>query len=217
MTEDPPAPQRVIAAACEEDLRKYGDSFRGVGYTKSACEAEARYALMLGVIRDADAPASVLDFGCGLGHLFDYIQRHALSHLLYTGLDISNAYLSVARDRHPEVEFIQMDVLESDRDLPDYDYVLLNGIFNYRGPLAEERMRQYWQDLLLVTYRHAMRGLAFNVMSTIVDWERADLFHLPFDVMAQFVGRNLSRHFIIKHDYRAYEYTTYIYRDPTGP
>jgi hypothetical protein len=51
-------------------------------------------------------------------------------------------------------------------------------------------------------------------MSRLVDWERDDLFHLPFDVMAEFVGKRLSRHFVIRHDYPAYEYTTYVYRRP---
>lgn len=32
----------------------------------------------------------------------------------------------------------------------------------------------------------ARRGLAFNVMSKQVDWERDDSFHLPMDVFASF-------------------------------
>ncbi len=50
--------------------------------------------------------------------------------------------------------------------------------------------------------------MAFNVMSTLVDWQRDDLFHLSFDTMAQYVSQALSRHFVVRHDYGAYEYTT---------
>ena len=210
-------PQQQISAACEEDLVAYGDSFRGAGYTKSPREADERYALMLGVIRDRRGPLSLLDFGCGLGHLLDHIQKHAAdSEIRYTGLDLSAKYLAAARLRHPGAEFIQMDVLESDAALPDYDYAVLNGLFNYRGGIDYETMLQYWRDLMEAVYRHCRVGLAFNVMSKIVDWERDDLFHLPFDTMAEFVGRHLSRHFVIRHDYRAYEYTTYVYRQPIG-
>jgi hypothetical protein len=53
-------------------------------------------------------------------------------------------------------------------------------------------------------------------MSKLVDWERDDLFHRPFDTMASFVWKNLSRHFVIRHDYPAYEYITYVYRRPFG-
>jgi hypothetical protein len=49
-------------------------------------------------------------------------------------------------------------------------------------------------------------------MSKQVEWERDDLFHLPFDVMASFLAERLSRRFVIRHDYGLYEYTTYVYR-----
>lgn len=211
------SPQRRISAACEEDLRRYGDNFRGVGYTKSPAEAEERYAVMLNVIRERDEPVSVLDLGCGLGHMLDHIDRHPeRGQVRYTGLDISSEYVEAARERHPDTEFLLMDVLESEPELGEYDYVILNGIFNFRGELSRERMLHYWQDLISVAYRHCRRGLAFNVMSKLVDWERDDLFHLPFDEMAGFVAANLSRDFVIRHDYPAFEYTVYIYRSPSA-
>ena len=208
-------PQHLISAACEADLIAHGDSFRGAGYTKSPREAVDRYKLMLGVIRDQRSPASLLDFGCGLGHLLDHLQQHPRD-IRYTGLDLSAKYIEAARRRHPATEFIQMDVLESDAGLLNYDYVVLNGLFNYRGGIDYQTMLEYWRSLMTVVYRHCRIGLAFNVMSKIVDWERDDLFHLPFDAMAEFVGTKLSRHFVIRHDYRAYEYTTYVYRQPSG-
>ena len=210
-----PAPQHIISAACEEDLIKYGDNFRGVGYTKSPEEAAERYALMLGVVRERHTQVTILDLGCGLGHLLDFIESHGdHRHLRYVGLDISAKYLDAARARHPRHEFILMDVLEDDEQLPIFDYVVLNGVFNYRGPIERGDMLRYWQQLTMTAYRHCRLGMGFNVMSTLVDWERDDLFHLPFDVMAGFVGKHLSRHFVIRHDYQAYEYTTYVYRQP---
>jgi len=209
------APQHIISAACEEDLIKYGDTYRGVGYTKSPEEAAERYALMLDVVREHDTPVTLLDLGCGLGHLLDFIESHtAYRHLRYVGLDISAKYLAAARARHPHHEFILMDVLDGDDSLPMFDYVVLNGVFNYRGPIARSEMTRYWEQLITTAYRHARLGMAFNVMSTLVDWERDDLFHLPFDVLAGFVGKHLSRHLVIRHDYKAYEYTTYVYRHP---
>jgi len=49
-------------------------------------------------------------------------------------------------------------------------------------------------------------------MSKHVDWEREDLFHLPFDVLARFLTRMVTRNFVIRNDYGLYEYTTYVYR-----
>ena len=104
-----------------------------------------------------------------------------------------------------------MDILDRDAALPDYDYVVMNGVFNYRGELSRERMLAYWKRMTVAAFRHCRRGIAFNVMSKLVDWERDDLFHLPFDTMSRFVAHELSRHFVIRHDYDAYEYTVYVY------
>ena len=211
-----PTIQRLIAEACEEDLLTYGDSFRGAGYTKSAAEAAERYALMLGVIRERDEPLTLLDFGCGLAHLYDYLAEQAGSaRLRYTGLDLSAKYLDVARRRLPGVDFLEMDVLVSDAALGQFDYVVMNGVFNYRGSVEYAAMVTYWQQLMSVVFRHCRRGLAFNVMSRLVDWQRSDLFHLPFDTLVEFVGHSLSTHFVVRHDYGAREYTTYVYRRPT--
>jgi SAM-dependent methyltransferase len=216
MPEAPVSTQRYISEACEEDLLKHGDSFRGAGYTKSAEEAQQRYALMLGVIRERTEPTTLLDFGCGLAHLLDFLeQRPQYGHVRYTGLDLSAKYLQVARARHPEAAFLLLDVLDDGASLPEFDYVVMNGVFNFRGTISEEAMLAYWKQLTLAVFGHCRRGLAFNVMSKLVDWEREDLFHLPFDVMAQHVGQALSRHFVVKHDYGAYEYTTYVYRSPS--
>src|SRR3954454_4497333 len=90
--------QRFLAEACEEDLATHGDSFRGAGYTKSSDEATERYALMLDLVRETSEPVTLLDFGCGLGHLYDYLKtRDCYSHVQYTGLDLSSKYLEAAR------------------------------------------------------------------------------------------------------------------------
>ncbi len=55
-------------------------------------------------------------------------------------------------------------------------------------------------------------GVAFNVMSKDVDWEREDLFHLPLNVLSNFLTKEVTRDFIIRYDYGLYEYTTYLYK-----
>jgi SAM-dependent methyltransferase len=209
------SPEYYITAACEQDLAEHGDTHQGVGYTGTAAAARDRYALMLEVVRERGQSISILDFGCGLAHLLDYIKsRPEMAKLDYTGLDLSEKYLIAARKRHPLANFISINILQDDAALPDFDYIILNGIFNFKGLLQQDHMVRYWQRMANIAFRHCRRGIAFNVMSKLVDWERTDLFHLPFDEMAQFVAANLSRHFIVRHDYRAYEYTTFVYREP---
>jgi SAM-dependent methyltransferase len=206
-----------IVEACELELAKHGDNYRGAGYTRSAAEAQIQYGMILGVIRERGVPVTLLDLGCGLGHLNDFL-RGTPHHeqVRYTGLDMSARYIEEARQRSPQTQFVRMDLLESERELPQYDYIVMNGLFNYRGSTTREGMKEYWQTMLGIAWRHCTNGMAFNVMSKIVDWERDDLFHVSFDELSEVVARNFSRHFIMRHDYGAYEYTTFVYREPCG-
>ena len=211
-------PADYIASACEQTLRDHGDSHLGAGYTRTAAEAQAQYALMLEVVRESTEGVHILDFGCGLAHMLDHIKaRSDLAHLRYSGLDLSEAFLSTAARRHPKADLFRLDALANEDALPEYDYIILNGVFNYRGHIPYDEMFTYWQRLIALAFRHARKGIAFNAMSKHVDWERDDLFHLPFDDMARFVKANLSRHFTIRHDYPAYEYTTYVYKGAWNP
>ena len=61
---------------------------------------------------------------------------------------------------------------------------------------------------------HARIGVAFNVITKQVDWERDDVFHLPVDDLLTFLAHRVSRHVHIRHDYGPYEYKVYVYREP---
>jgi SAM-dependent methyltransferase len=202
-----------IVASCETDLETHGDTFLGAGWTKKKEYADLRYQVMLDVIDPkAQGRISLLDFGCGASHLYEYILRLGLKRIDYSGLDLSEKYLALARRKFPEVVYYHCDVLDCSTELPRFDYVVLNGIFNYKGDQSFDEMYAYFEALIARVYPQARVGIAFNVMSKQVDWERDDLFHLPMDLMASFLAKKISRKFTIRHDYGLYEYTTYVYR-----
>jgi hypothetical protein len=45
---------------------------------------------MLGLVRELDQPVTFLDFGCGLAHLLDFIDREPRYRLVHTGLTSPN-------------------------------------------------------------------------------------------------------------------------------
>jgi SAM-dependent methyltransferase len=211
--EAPPKPYATIVSECESYLAKFGDDYRGVGWTKSPEHATRRHRVMLDVIQPVEGTdVTLLDFGCGLSHLYEYILANRLDHIKYSGLDVSEQFLARSRAKFPHVTYYDVDVLEDSSRLPTFDYVVLNGVFTLKSSLSYEEMLDYFKLVLERVFAIARSAVAFNVMSTIVDWERDDLFHLPFDTLASFVTAALSRHFVIRHDYRLYEYTTYVYK-----
>jgi hypothetical protein len=138
--------------------------------------------------------------------------REGVEGIEYSGLDLSERFVEVARRKHPGNRYWCMDLLASEADLPEFDYVVMNGVFTEKLELSYDEMFAYVRALVGRVWEHTARGMAFNVMSKHVDWERADLFHLPFDALAGWLVSSISRNFVIRADYGLYEYTTYVYR-----
>jgi SAM-dependent methyltransferase len=208
-------PYLSVVALCEESFRKHGDNHLGVGWTKGKEEADQRYQVMLDLIRPSEKRVSVLDFGCGLSHLYEYIEQTGNRLIDYQGLDLSDDMLAASRRKHPQNTYLQGDVLDG-FDLPVYDYIILNGLFNSKRQHSFDDMFAYMLRLITATFAKARAGIAFNVMTKYVDWERDDLFYVRLDDMARVVVRDLSRHFVIRHDYGAFEYTVYVYHEPAA-
>jgi SAM-dependent methyltransferase len=208
---------RVIVEHLERCFLLHGDTHKGMDWP-NARDAALRYDVMLGVIREP-RPANVrlLDFGCGAGHLYQYIQTQAISGIAYSGLDISELMIGACRSKWPEIDFVCGDVLAQDIPIPEADYIVMNGVFTEKREVTWEAMFNYMRQLVPKVFRSARIGLAFNVMSNHVDWERDDLFHLPIEVLTTFITSSLSRHFLIRHDYGLYEYTAYVFRRPNLP
>jgi hypothetical protein len=207
-----PEKYQSLSVYCESFLERYGDCHLGVGWTKGKETADTRYQVMLDVIRDAACRVSLLDFGCGASHLLDYITCHDLRNIDYSGLDLSEKFLRLSRAKFPRINYYYLDILREPDGIPEFDYIVLNGLFNSKCALSFDEMFCHMRAVVAAVFRKARIGIAFNVMSKLVDWERQDLFHVPFDVLICFLAANLSRNFTVRHDYGLYEYTSYVYR-----
>lgn len=198
----------------ESCLEKYGDTHLGVDWPNKK-DTQTRYNIMLEVMKfDKTNHVSLLDFGCGASHLYEYILQHQLDHIAYSGLDISEKFIQLSQKKFPALPYYCIDILEAPHEVPEVDYIVINGVFTEKRELTFHEMLEYFQTVLVEVFAKARKGLAFNVMSKQVDWERKDLFHVPFDMLAEFLVKNLSRHFIFRNDYGLYEYTVYLYHQP---
>ncbi|MFD0864091.1 class I SAM-dependent methyltransferase [Sungkyunkwania multivorans] len=202
-----------IASHYERCLEAYGDSHKGVDWPNEE-DALKRYEVMLEVIKEKEKKVSVLDFGCGAAHLYQYIKdTDRTDQIAYTGSDISEKFISLSKKKFPGISFHQLDVLADDlKDFPSFDYLILNGVFTEKQDLSFEEMWDFFTKMLLAIYPLATKGIAFNVMSKAVDWEREDLFHVSTDKLIDFICENLSRNFVLRNDYGLYEYTVYLYK-----
>jgi SAM-dependent methyltransferase len=196
----------------ESCLRKFGDNHLGVDWP-NADDALLRYRIMLEII-PGNEKFSLLDFGCGTAHLYDYIVKKAYNNINYTGLDISKDFIKICKQKYPEIPFKCCNILESPEQIGTFDYIIMNGVFTEKRDLSFDEMFEYFKKLVKTIFHKTNYGIAFNVMTKHVDWERNDLFHLPFDLLASFLKSEVSRNFTIRNDYGLYEYTVYLFKEP---
>ena len=214
-----------IAEHYEECLRRNGDTCRGVDWPNSA-DAEIRYQVMLSIIDQHKMHLnvcgrehrikevySILDVGCGLGHLYEFSKKCSY-YINYTGLDISEVFVKACKNKYSDIEFIQRDILKENRpESEKYDFVIMNGVFTEKLNLQYDQMWEFFTNMLKKAFEYCDKGMAFNVMSKDVDWERDDLFHVPLNQLSAWLTQNLTRNFIIRYDYGLYEYTVYVIKN----
>ena len=153
---------------------------------------------------------SLLDFGCGTSHLLEYIKKNKVEKILYSGLDISQKFIDVAKKKYPNNSFYCIDILDLGVEIKSFDYIVMNGVFTEKRELTFDEMWEYFTKMITIIYEKCNKGFAFNVISKNVDWERDDLFHVSQDLLGDFISENLTRNYIIRNDYGLYEYTVYV-------
>lgn len=199
----------------ESCLEKHGDNHLGVDWPKLD-DVDKRYKIMLNIIsldQDMSGEVSLLDFGCGTAHLLHYIRKNKYNNILYSGLDISQKFIDVAKKKYPDNSFYCIDILGANNVIKNFDFIVMNGVFTEKRELTFDDMWSYFTKMITIIYEKCNKGFAFNVMSKNVDWEREDLFHVSLDLLSSFLCKNLTRNFIIRNDYGLYEYTVYIIKN----
>jgi len=193
-----------------ELLATHGDSPQAVQY-RDAASHERRFEILTEV---ADLrSAKILDFGCGTGHLLGFLRsRHGFAGE-YVGYDISEQMVATARQKFSGVRFEVRDVL-ADGIPEEFDYVFVNGVFN-------NLIGDNWGFLTAILhrlFRQTRRAVAFNALSTYVDYFDAGLYYVEPEAVFRFCKEHLSPCVNLRHDYLVkpaappFEFTVYAYR-----
>lgn len=159
--------------------------------------------------------ASILDFGCGTGRLLDLLQNEFAFSGIFTGVDISAPIIDFANTLHPESRFLCTNLLEEPL-VGKFDYVLCSGTFNNR-----EMETRLW-DALPILFAHCKTALAFNLLSTFVDYQDEGLSYFDPTEVLRFCKAELSPYVVLAHDYELkkgvvpFEFTVSVSRKPRG-
>ena len=210
-----------IAPIVERFRQHYADTFARYGATSQgvdwgdAGKLPVRYAKMLDVIEpDCPRPVPLLDVGCGYGGLLTFAKERNAA-LDYTGIDVVPEMVESARRSHPDAAFMSGDILA----LPEgqtFDYVVCNGILTLKLETSLRDMDRFAQRLIRKMFSLARRGIAFNLMSTYVDYFGPNGYHKSPVEMLAFCAGELSARVRLDHSYAPFEYAVYVYRPFAG-
>ena len=211
---------RRIQDSIEHRFAALGASPQGLWWPNAA-DLALRYDVFLRPLLDTrrGERLRLLDFGCGVGFLPDWLAANGLAEAVeYTGLDVSAPILAEARARHPGLRFVQADILADGvppaADDGAHDAVVACGIFTCRFANDHAAMGAYAEASLAALWPAARECLVFNAMSKHVDWEREDLFHWGADEVMRFCRAKLARHVEMRAAYGLWECTFHVWREP---
>lgn len=148
---------------------------------------------------------SVLDVGCGNGELYCYLNERGFCGS-YSGVDINRVLIEEARSRFPQASFAHVD----EGTIEPHDYVLMSGLFNADAGQTE----QWVHDVLRRYFALCKKALVFNAISSYVNRRDEHLFYLPPAKIVDFVARQLSPVFELRHGFLPFNYTVCVRRPP---
>ena len=197
----------------------YGELYRRFGASPQAVQwssretQERRFDVLCDVIGQGD---SVIDLGSGLGDLLGYLRRAKGFSGRYLGLDFVPGFVEHARQTYAADEsasFAEFDVTRE--TLPDGgDVIVASGIFNNET----EDNWGFLTSTLERMFAAARKVVAFNALSTYVDYRDAGLYYCDPLRLFDHVQRHVAPLVSLRHDYRVkpssipFEFSMYLFK-----
>ena len=160
--------------------------------------------------------SSILDYGCGNGLFYRFLASEGFKGY-YEGWDASRRMIDTASILYPHARFKVVDIIELNDDMLEgserFDYVVVSGVFYIKARDKNDKLHGEWVRRILVRlWKLVEKGLVFNCMSEYVDFRNPELYYCSIAEITNFVVNNLSRYFVLRHDYGLYEYTVAVYK-----
>lgn len=190
-------------------FEKFGDSPKSIFTPKG--RNNIRYSVIQDYVKLNDE-LSILDYGCGLGFLCDYLKVN-LPNLEYYGSDFVEEFISHCQKKftHINSHFFLVDPLA--HFYRKFDIVYASGVFNLKSSLKEKKSKQYAFDKIKELFNASNKILICDFASEYVDFKQDEAQHFSIQEVADFCVKNLSRKFLIRHDKLPYEFTLVVWKN----
>jgi len=190
-------------------FRGRGQSGGNIFWSSDRAQSERFNALLkIGDLQDK----TILDVGCGYGDLYQFLLDKGIRVASYTGYDIVPEILEIAKQKHPEVVFKQIDITKDGVD-EKFDYVFGSGIF----AIESDNWTAYMLEMVEKMFDLCNNGVGVNYLSNKTALKSNELHYSSpeetiLDIKKKIIGHSISA----LDDYLFDDYTIFIYRKEKG-
>ena len=170
----------------EERFRRHGPSLASVG-DEGMSEAEIRAAYasqageIFGMLERAGvgiAGSRLLEIGCGNGYYAEQLRARGLAQ--YQGLDITDAFFPLLREKFPGFRYVRGDIT-ADKIEGEFDVVLMVDVIEHI--VTEDKLRSALANVGAMTARGGVL-----VLAPVAPRGRRSLFYVRFWSQDEVVG-----------------------------
>ncbi len=198
-----------VSQIYQEAYNQHGYSLNSIFIPKG--RQKERFDVLTQQIKDVES-FNVLDFGCGLGQLFTYMQ-HKFSDFSYVGVDIVPQFVAENTIRYEKANFLH--IKDYKEIVTKYDYIISAGVFNLLYKDSKIEQFNIVQETLTHLFAQTNKVLSVDFMTDQVDFQQSTAYHQNPTQIYEFATQKLSKRVIIDQSYMPYEFTIHIFKDDT--
>jgi SAM-dependent methyltransferase len=187
-------------------FKRHGDSMESVLWTKG--RQKIRFVILTAHILDDGF--SILDFGCGLAHLKDYLDERFKTYK-YSGADFVPEFIANNRTRHSRASFYEVDTPA--RVPGEFDHVLMSGIFNLCYAENEEENFEFVKRVLREAFTKTKVSLAVDFRRDRTNYREPNAYYQSLPALYDFACSELSSRIKFDLSYMPYEYSMIVFKD----
>lgn len=190
------------------NFKKYGISSSAMLMPKG--RHEARFAVVAEYLNQLSSP-SLLDYGCGLGFLYDYLIQ-GKTKIDYFGVDMTTEFIESCRERFPAPA--RFDVIDPTGDITEhFDVVYASGVFNLMTADSSSESLNYVRERLQNLFSITRKVLFVDFLSPDVDFQQERSQHIDYRLVLDWLVPGNTRRWVLRHDYLPYEYAIVLFKD----
>ncbi len=194
----------AVVKLYSDRFEKLGDCAESVGWPTTTTQ-EMRFAELIG--SEDLYGQSIIDLGCGLGHLLKWLYETGHTNFNYLGVDVTPGFIEFATQKYnlPMAEFLLADIKEM--TIPNADFVLASGAFSYRPAWNQDSALNTVEKM----FKSSRKRTSFNMLdiNSEVHLDKNYYFD-PIEILREV--RKISKKVRLHTDYLSNEFTIHIYK-----